>query len=782
MTHRPISGAESLGSVCMDQFDFAVIVARLRRWMFFAVMSGACAVFSPANAQVGLGRQSFRGIGTQQQPVLLTADEVSYDRDLHIVTARGHVEITSGDRIVRADVVSYNEETKVVTASGNITLMEPTGDVVFGNYMELTDDLKNGVIQNLRAILQDRSRLAAVSGRRLDGNITVGRDAVYSPCELCRDDPTAPPLWQFKAARIEHNQDAKSVSYRDAWLEVGGVPVLYTPYLEHPDGTQGRSSGFLSPGYSASTATGTRIPVPYYQVLNDQSDLTYIPIFIPNDNPVLAAEYRDRTADGYLDISGSFVKPETHNTFIDPTGTTQTYNWRGHIKADAQFDIDDEDRWGFDVARASDRYYLDNYSLLSRFQFPNYNALTSRLYAERFFGASSNSYAVVNSYSFQGLLPSDIPAEAPNVLPSVDYHYIGSKESYGGYYTLDSSTLEILRRTGTEDQRITVKPGWHLPYVTNNGQVYSLDATVQSDVWHASGIDLATDDPFNPTQDGYTERLFPQLALGWRDPFIKRGPDWQTIIEPITSIDIAPNMGTQGMFPNEDSRGVVLDPTNIFSANRFPGYDRVDGGQRINYGVNTDFTRYATGPLSGGHYQVFVGQSYSLESDPALPAGSGLNGKQSSYVTKITATPHPWVSGTIQGQFDPHFGTQIINSTVTLGPSNIASLSTSYLFIKASTQPATLTSDVKQISPTLNMRLTPYWRLQAYDDYDLGVDRGQLLEGFGAVYEDECLIFEADVQRRFIGSTNDPDQTILSIRIVLRNLGEIDTGTATGGS
>lgn len=758
------------GGSSMDRSDLATMVARARSWIFLAVASGACAVFSPAAAQVGLGRQSFRGVGTQQQPVLLTADEVSYDRDLHIVTARGHVEITSGDRIVRADVVSYNEQTKIVTASGNITLMEPTGDVVFSNYMQLTDDLKNGVIQNLRAILQDRSRMAAVSGRRVDGNITVGRDAVYSPCELCRDDPTAPPLWQLKAARIEHNQDEKTVSYRDAWLEMGGVPVLYTPYLEHPDGTQGRKSGFLSPGYAVSTATGTRIPVPYYQVIDKSSDITFTPIFIPNDNPVAAAEYRGFAADGYMDISGSIVKPETHNTFVDPTGATQTYSWRGHVKGDAEFDIDDEDRWGFDVARASDRYYLDNYSLLSRFRFPNYNTLTSRLYAERFFGPDSGSYAVVNAYSFQGLQPTDIPAESPNVLPSADYHYIGEKGLYGGYYTLDSSTLSVLRRTGTEDQRITTKPGWHLPYITDDGQVYSLDATLQGDLWHASGIDLAPDDPYNPTKAGYSERLFPQLALGWRDPFVKRGAAWQTIVEPIVTADIAPNMGTQGLYPNEDSRGVVLDALNIFSANRFPGYDRVDGGQRINYGFNTDLTR-----LQGGRFQIFAGQSYRFEPDPALPQGSGLNEKQSSYVTQMTFTPNQWFQSSLQGQFDPHFGTQVLNPGASIGLPNVAGLSVSYLYIKASTQPTVLTNDVKQIYPSAYLRLTPNWRFQVYDAHNLGVDPGQLIAGAAAIYEDECLVFETDMQRRFIGSVNNPEETVFSVRIVFRNLGEIDT-------
>ncbi len=759
----------------MDRIDFAKTAARARTLAYCALLLGVWAASSPAAAQVGLGRQSFRGVGSEQRPVLLTADEVSYDRDLHIVTARGHVEVTSGDRIVRADVVSYNETTKVVTASGNITLMEPTGDVLFGNFMELTDDMKNGVMQNLRAILQDRSRLAAVSGRRSEGNVTVGRDAVYSPCELCRDDPSAPPLWQLKAAKIEHNQDEKEVSYRDAWMEIGGVPVLYTPYMEHPDGTQGRTSGFLSPGYSASTKTGTRIPLPYYQVLNDTSDITYIPIFIPDDNPVLAADYRRRSTEGYMEISGSYVKPETHNTFLDPNNVTQTYTWRGHIKGDAQFDIDNEDRWGFNVARASDRYYLDNYSLLSRFQFANYNALTSRAYAERFFGSTSSSYAVVNAYSFQGLLPGDVPAEAPNVLPALNTYYVGDKGQYGQYYSLEANTLSVLRRTGTEDQRFTAKPGWHLPYISNDGQVYSLDATMQADVWHASGVRLAPDDPFNPTEDGYTERLFPQLAFGWRYPFVNTGPTWITTVEPIATFDVAPNMGTQSRFPNEDSRGVSFDVTNLFSANRFPGYDRVDGGQRVNYGVNTQFT-HRLGP----QLQIFAGQSYRLERNPAMPSGSGLNDKQSSYITKIVAFPHPWVTSSVQGQFDPHFGTQVVTSSVGVGPPNVATIAASYIYIKAATEPTVLTSDVKQLAASASVRLTPYWRFQAYDVYDLGVNRGQLVEGAGLVYEDECLIVQGDLQRLFIGNVNNPQQTIVSVRIVLRNLGEIDSGTTVG--
>src|SRR3546814_11324881 len=53
--------------------------------------------------------------------------------------------------ILLADAVSYNEKTDTVSASGNVVLLEPSGEVVFANYVELTDDMKNGFIENIRS-------------------------------------------------------------------------------------------------------------------------------------------------------------------------------------------------------------------------------------------------------------------------------------------------------------------------------------------------------------------------------------------------------------------------------------------------------------------------------------------------------------------------------------------------------------------------------------------------------------------------------------------------------
>ena len=55
--------------------------------------------------------------------------------------------------------------------------------------------------------------------------------AVYSPCNLCPEDPNRAPLWQIKAVRVTHDSVSKDVAYHDATMEILGIPVGYVPYF-----------------------------------------------------------------------------------------------------------------------------------------------------------------------------------------------------------------------------------------------------------------------------------------------------------------------------------------------------------------------------------------------------------------------------------------------------------------------------------------------------------------------------------------------------------------------
>ncbi len=706
----------------------------------------------------GQSRPSSTGL-----PALITADEVNYDEQLGVVTARGNVEVSQGERVLRADVVSYNRLSNVVTATGNVSVAEPTGDVIFADYVELTDDLREGTIQNFRAILADQSRLAAVSARRSSGNATVARRTVYSPCDLCKEDPTRAPVWQIKAARVTHDQAAQQIRHDDARMEIFGVPIAYTPYLAHPDGTADRQSGFLAPEFKSSSTLGQLITIPYYVVIDESSDATFEPIFLLDEVPVAAGEYRAKTAKGQVQGSASITRPDRRD---DANRRLSEKDTRGHIKANGRFDIDDDWRWGFQAERATDDTYLQRYRLHQRYKFLSSETLTSSLYTE---GFRDRNYASATSYAFQGLRERDDPGLTPLVLPMLDYNALSEPGLYGGRYSLDANALSVYRSEGTRMQRTVVRGGWSLPWTAPSGEIYTLSTSLRGDLYNTSQIGSAAD-PSRPTEDGVHSRLIPQVDLNWRYPFIRRDGDIRTIVEPIAQFSAAPTLSNQNRFPNEDSRGVEFDETNLFRASRFDGLDRVEGGQHVDYGLSTTTIRD-----NGGRAGVFVGQSYRLQNESAFPQHSGLSGHQSNYVGRLMFAPHPWFSTRYSFQMDQSdFSAQRNRATAYFGPRSL-NLALSYVFVDRLTQPS-LTNSVEQLGAIVNARFTPNWRGQARYLTSLADDSGTLLWGGSLIYEDECLLVGADLTRRYIGNRDNPPDTAIVMRVVFRNLGEIKTG------
>ncbi|MBV8650794.1 MAG: LPS-assembly protein LptD, partial [Alphaproteobacteria bacterium] len=287
--------------------------------------------------------------GAAPGSILFSADEMQTDEDLGLVVAKGHVQITQDGRTLLADTVTYNRRSDTITASGHVSLQEPTGEVLFADFMELRQHFSEAFFTEIRVLLTDRSRLAANTGRRTGGERLELRRGVYSPCDLCSSDPNHPPLWQIEAEKIVHDQESHIIEYRDATIEIGGVPVLYSPYLSHPDPTVKRQSGLLAPTFGSSSTLGLHATIPYFWALEPDKDITFNPIFTTSQGVVGEADYRQRFSDGAMSLSGSL------NNGKSPDSGNPTV--RGHIALLGNWDLDENWRTGFDIERASDQTY-----------------------------------------------------------------------------------------------------------------------------------------------------------------------------------------------------------------------------------------------------------------------------------------------------------------------------------------------------------------------------------------------------------------------------------------
>ncbi len=678
--------------------------------------------------------------GKADIPVNLIADEMSFAQEQGVVSAYGHVEITHGNRTLLADRVTYNQNTDIVQASGNITILEPTGETLFADQMTITGDLKDGLIQNIGVILADRSRLAAQGAKRSGAVVTELRQGVYSPCNLCADDPEKPPLWQIKAVRVIHDKRSKTIEYRDAWLEVYGIPVLYTPYFIHPDPSIRRKAGFLAPGFGGSSDLGFVTRLPYFYPFDDSSDLTATPAYSESEGLQLTLDYRKRFMSGELDAQVSGIN--------DSEG-----DFRGHIFTKGLWDLNKTWRAGFDINRATDDTYL------RRFGFDSPSVLESRVYAEAFRG---RNYLAVNAYSFQDQRATADSIDSPLVLPLIEYNHVGEPDRFGGSFNMDASLLVVSRdESGNDTRRLSIRPSWNRRFSDSVGNLISFSTGLWADAYHVNNVSRTNTSDFT----GATGRLYPYAALDWRFPLVSQLGKASQTLEPIVNIITSPNGGNSSKIPNEDSQEFEFDDTNLFDVNRFGGIDRVEGGTRVNYGLKWGLY----GPQGYG-MSFLVGQTYRFSADDTFAEGSGLEDDLSDIVASARVFPSNYFDLGYRTQFakdgfSPRRHQVQLNAGVPLLRG-----SASYIFFE---EPANSEfTGREELSFNISSQVSKEWRVNFQAVRDMAANEMRSLVS-DLVFENECLSVITRFSRTFYEDRDLQPTDAFTVNLLLKTLGQL---------
>lgn len=719
----------------------------LRNRTAIALVLGLFAIGGPTLA---VAQSMPGGVPATEGPVQILADEIIYNPNTKTVTATGKVEVSQGDRVLMADKITYFEDSRIVAASGNVSLLEPTGEVLFADYVELDDQLREGFVQTINLLFADDSRAAAVRAIRRDGNKTTLERAVYSPCQPCADKPDGPLLWQVKAVKVTHDQAAKKIEYEDATFEILGVPVAYTPYFSHPDPSVKRLSGFLTPRVGGSSRLGYHLATPYFWAIDDATDLTVTPNYTTEEGPYLTADFRQLFSRGQLMAQ---VSAGYGNTYREDGSNRGEDSFRGHIFAQGDWQVNDNWRLGFDVERSSSDTYL------KRFGFTSPNYLTSDLYAEGYYG---RSYATIKGYSFQDLRSFADPGSTPLVLPLGYASWIVEPDEIGGRLDLTAGGIALSRDEGASQRRFSLGAAWQRPWITDLGSVITLDLSVRADVFDSddvldeNGVDVS----------GTTARILPKASLEMRYPLVRPTEHGRQVIEPIAQIVLAPSVPLSKKISNEDSQNFEFDDTNLFAINRFSGYDRWDSGSRFVYGLRSAY--YGD---DGTSFSVFFGESYEFNDvNEVYDEGSGVGQARSDFVGAITYSPTYWLE--LQHNFrldkeDLSFNRNDIRAIIT-GKRVQAYIG--YQSVKDQTGVPDQ-SDRDEIYVAAQAQLTPHWKIYGDTRQRLNDDDTTLSTGLGLFYTDECIEVGTVYRRDTIRDRDIEPDTSVNLVLRLRNLG-----------
>ena len=86
---------------------------------------------------------------------------------------------------------------------------------------------------------------------------------------------------------MQHDKKSQTIHYKNAFLRVYDVPVMYFPKFFHPDPTVKRRSGFLQPQLNRSKTLGDSIYIPYFKTLGIDKDYTFKPTFFDDKKKII---------------------------------------------------------------------------------------------------------------------------------------------------------------------------------------------------------------------------------------------------------------------------------------------------------------------------------------------------------------------------------------------------------------------------------------------------------------------------------------------------------------
>lgn len=659
--------------------------------------------------------------------VYFSADSLENDSANDTVVAKGNVEIIRQNLTLKADNVTYDQKTDHIIAKGNVVLLEKNGNVVFADEVNLKDKMQHADVENIKVILLDKTRFAAKSFHKKADDSKVLRNAVYTPCDNCAGED---PLWQMKALKIIHDPTGKNVEYQNAFLEIKGVPVLYTPYFSHPDPSVKRRSGFLYPRLMSNGYLGAGIQPQYFWDISEHENLTYNPILSSDKGIVHSAVYNKYFYRGELNASGTVMREEDDE---DKKGT------RGNLFLQGRYEINNYWVADTDINYASDGSYLSDLDLPKK----DDSWLTSRVRLQAF---DNRNYANIETYYYDFLSYNLQNENKPYVLPLMGYENISSPNSFGAYTKTTLSAASIYHEEDDDSNRLSMINSWNLPYNSPIGDKYNLSASLKSDLYYVSQYHYDNETDYT----GTTARVFPQLGLEWRYPFIKNTENSSQILEPIIVAAVAPSDSNKDeKIPNEDSEYVNITDVNVFDLDRYSGYDRNDTGSRVSYGLNWSFYN-----KDWGRSAVLLAQTYEFDKKDNIFNAPGEENNFSDYVGRIYSKPTDYFSLIYRFRLDKDdYKINYSELTSTIG-NNVLNLSTSYIFFSETDENSFIDNyRRKEIYTNLKAKLTRNWSADIFVRQDLENDE-LISKGGNIIYEDECAKFALSAEKKY---SNDPE-------------------------
>ncbi len=307
------------------------------------------------------------------------------------------------------------------------------------------------------------------------------------------------------------------------------------------------------------------------------------------------------------------------------------------------------------------------------------------------------------------------------------------------------------------------------PFVFGRGDLYSIS---DAQVYNPNTGNL---DPGKSTVGQISGTAGANLS--W--PFIKPIGSASVVLEPLAQIDVSPVYKVNPNIPNEDSASFEYDETNLFSIDRFSGFDLLEGGQRVNVGG-----RSTVDWGTGQNASLLVGRTFRAQNDPQFTTLSGLQGTESDWVVAATAQPISGLSLFTRSRLDKDsfalrreeagasYGSPTFSASVRydLNENGLQQIAPGDTILAGQSIGDTIITETKDIQFSGSYFFTRHWGVSANVSRDLK-EKVYPIAQVGLIYDNECVRVDVLYTRdetygNVIGNSNS-----ITFRISLSTLG-----------
>ena len=543
------------------------------------------------------------------KPIGFEADNVVVNQADGSLFATGNVELKQANNTLRADEVTYYRNQNKAIARGNVVHIDGDGTVTNAAIMEIDTEFSHILAETIISNFTTGEWLSADQADRIAGDRGIFDASRFTPCK-CDFLNGERPLWDIKASQSVRNEKTQTITHYNMRMSVLNVPVGYLPFLSHPDWTVRRRSGVLTPSFIISSDLGFTPSIPYYQIIDETSDVEFTTYKYQYRGLGVKSRYRKL-----------WDRAELNATFY--TANVETYKKNRELVGAVDATYASRIGNGWDIRANLRRASQDTF--MRRYDFNDDTSLKSTISATR---TIDNRYYSIEASDRQSLLASDKILNEPTVLPSIFYEKTEKGWRGNQKFRTELSAVQLDNDQGHDMARwsgiFEVAEDFDLPlgianYEANvSGNYYSIHTKPDSAATSLGDISFVT----------------PALSVGWRLPIAVVGANRTAIFEPQARLAFIGGKDRTSAIPNRDASDYRIDEANLFLLNRYQGKDYILPGTRADIGVSATTNDNFFGDVSG-----FFGVSRRLSGKTSAGLNTDQGDKYSDYVASLTINP-----------------------------------------------------------------------------------------------------------------------------------------------